>query len=340
MAGAGSAWYAPLLLPFNNVMTASALTGKEEVKTPTAISTMSMTDHLTSMAAASRSFALAYACVHLVNDYPAFGSAKTLEFSWMWPIILRNLFATWVICGGWDYFLYFSPLKDKMKPFKLNPKYPSMKQFQHDATWTTISSLCAAGLEIGLCHGWASGKLPAIPHQWEWTPLNVLLVLTTTHWRIPHFYLIHRGMHPWKCEGFPDVGKFLYRHVHSLHHKSYNPTAFSGTSMHPVESTLYYSASLMVVPFGVHPAIVLGCIIDCAVGAWLGHDGFQWPGSGDYFHQLHHAHFDCNCTFLHSPSPLCHGRFANILFVFSLQTGPPMSQWIVGLEHLLAQRTI
>jgi hypothetical protein len=132
----------------------------------------------------------------------------------------------------------------------------------------------------------------------------------------------------------------LYRHVHSLHHKSYNPTAFSGTSMHPVESTLYYSASLMVVPFGVHPAIVLGCIIDCAVGAWLGHDGFQWPGSGDYFHQLHHAHFDCNCTFLHSPSPLCHGRFANILFVFSLQTGPPMSQWIVGLEHLLAQRTI
>jgi sterol desaturase/sphingolipid hydroxylase (fatty acid hydroxylase superfamily) len=33
--------------------------------------------------------------------------------------------------------------------------------------------------------------------------------------------------------------------VHSLHHKSYNPTAFSGTNMHPVESTLYYSAALI-----------------------------------------------------------------------------------------------
>ncbi|CAE8643181.1 unnamed protein product [Polarella glacialis] len=101
-------------------------------------------------------------------------------------------------------------------------------------------------------------------------------------------------MHPWKTSSVPDVGKFLYRHVHSLHHKSYNPTAFSGTSMHPVESTLYYSACLIAVPFGCHPTVVLACIFDCAVGAWLGHDGFQMPGNCDYFHQLHHAHFDCN----------------------------------------------
>ena len=26
----------------------------------------------------------------------------------------------------------------------------------------------------------------------------------------------------------------------------------------------------------------------------MGHDGFQWPGSGDFFHLLHHRHFDCN----------------------------------------------
>ena len=35
-------------------------------------------------------------------------------------------------------------------------------------------------------------------------------------------------------------------------------------------------------------------MIDCAVGAWLGHDGFRFPGNGDEFHQLHHAHCDCN----------------------------------------------
>jgi hypothetical protein len=46
-------------------------------------------------------------------------------------------------------------------------------------------------------------------------------------------------MHPWFKKGekrmVPDVGRFMYKHVHSLHHKSYNPTAFSGTSMHPIE---------------------------------------------------------------------------------------------------------
>ena len=57
-------------------------------------------------------------------------------------------------------------------------------------------------------------------------------------------------------------------------------------------------------------AIPLACIIDCAVGAWLGHDGFQWPGSGDYFHQLHHMHFDCNYGAMHVPIDKWLGTFA------------------------------
>jgi sterol desaturase/sphingolipid hydroxylase (fatty acid hydroxylase superfamily) len=139
---------------------------------------------------------------------------------------------------------------------------------------------------------------------------SLLLAITITHWRIPHFWMIHRAMHPWKTDSFPDIGEFLYKKVHSLHHKSHNPTAFSGTSMHPVESTLYYSASLLVIPFAAHPTIVIGCIFDCAVGAWLGHDGFQWPGSGDYFHQLHHKHFDCNYGAMHVPIDKWLGTFS------------------------------
>ena len=46
--------------------------------------------------------------------------------------------------------------------------------------------------------------------------------------------------------------------------------------MHVVEATLYYSAGLMpVLMGGLHPVVALAWIIDCAVGAWLGHDGFQ-----------------------------------------------------------------
>ena len=52
------------------------------------------------------------------------------------------------------------------------------------------------------------------------------------------FTISHVHAYCEQIDGVPDVGKFLYRKVHSLHHKSYNPTAFSGTSMHVVEATV------------------------------------------------------------------------------------------------------
>jgi sterol desaturase/sphingolipid hydroxylase (fatty acid hydroxylase superfamily) len=155
----------------------------------------------------------------------------------------------------------------------LNTTYPSSSQFMHDSFWTTTASVCGTAIEVALCHIYAtSGEYPKTLAENQ--IVHIFLALLITHWRIPHFYFIHRGMHPWRTTSLPDVGKFLYRNVHYLHHKSYNPTAFSGTSMHPVESTLYYSAAFMTLPFFVHITIPLACIIDCAVGAWLGHDGF------------------------------------------------------------------
>jgi len=79
--------------------------------------------------------------------------------------------------------------------------------------------------------------------------------------------------------------------------------------MHPIESFTYFTAALICVPFGCHPTIFLGCVMDCAVGAWLGHDGFQWPGSGDYFHQLHHMYFECNYGAMHVPMDKWLGTF-------------------------------
>ena len=37
---------------------------------------------------------------------------------------------------------------------------------------------------------------------------------------------------------------------------------------------------------------------------------FQWPGSGDYFHNLHHKHFDCNDGAQHVPIDLLFGTYA------------------------------
>jgi len=310
----------PLTWPFGHVSQAFGIAAqdKKDVVVPPLVASpeLDIVGHLTSMAGALRSVILAYFCIFYIHGgedgygYPAFGSAATWSVAWMWPLLVRNLAATWLICGFWDWFLYFSPIAPKLHAFKMNPQMPTFGQIKHDAIVTTFASVCGTGVEVALCHYWANGTF-SMQRSIGAAPLATLLwCLTITHWRIPHFWLIHRGMHPWKCEGIPDVGKWLYKKFHSLHHKSYNPTAFSGTNMHPVEATLYYSAALIPVPFGVHPLIPLACIIDCAVGAWLGHDGFQWPGSGDYFHQLHHANFDCNYGAMHVPIDYWLGTYA------------------------------
>ena len=317
-------YISPFLWPTINVYKASTFDEeKDEINKPVSYGYLPLNDHITSMFAAVRSFLMAYGAIYYLSPmiqpkgaYPAFNNiASEYEMSWMLPMLVRNLLAQFIIAGFWDWLLYFSPLKEKFAPFKMNPKYPSNKQIFHDMFWTTSATITGTMIEIFLCYGYCNDYFPAFEEnffQEEQLYSNLAWAMLITHWRIPHFYLIHRMMHPWKTKKIPDIGKFLYKHVHSLHHKSYNPTAFSGTSMHPVESTLYYSACFIAVPFGCHPAIVLGCIIDCGVGAWLGHDGFGSPGSGDYFHYLHHAHFDCNYGAEHVPMDRLFGTHAGV----------------------------
>mmetsp|Transcript_42100 Transcript_42100/g.51080 ORF Transcript_42100/g.51080 Transcript_42100/m.51080 type:complete len:378 (-) Transcript_42100:205-1338(-) len=330
MAGAGADFYMPACWPFphlNRMLKIDPKAKQNPPKPKVVLSGWGMdaVGNLTSSLACSRNFLIACALIYylpgytgpLMDDlftnplpgnhqYPAFGAAAGgFDVRWMLPILARNLLGTWAICGFWDWILYFSPLKERLAPYKLNPKYPSNWRILHDAMMTTQASVCGTAVECFLCWLWATGRWSMSPNElWEQPLKNFICAITITHWRIPHFYFIHRGMHPWrpaKGSWIPDVGKFLYKHVHGLHHKSYNPTAFSGTNMHPVEATAYYTAGMIPLLWKGHPALCLGCILDCGIGAWLGHDGFQWPGSGDYFHQLHHAHFDCNYGAMHVP---------------------------------------
>jgi len=308
--------YAPLMWPFLYVYKGIQLPEKIRVPKPVSLAHLGLADNALAMVASFRSFAMAYAAIYWMHDeanpYPAFGRAQTLQLDWILPMLLRNVLSCWAICGFWDWFLYLSPWQKRLHKFKMNPVYPSIGQLKHDALHSTIASVCGTFIEAFLCWGWCNGVFTYRHRYLSEAPLlYAAMAVFVTHLRIPHFYAIHRAMHPWRIEGVPDVGKWLYRKVHSLHHKSYNPTAFSGTSMHVVEATLYYSAGMLpVIIGGLHPVVPLAWIVDCGVGAWLGHDGFQWPGSGDYFHHLHHKHFDCNYGASHVPMDQLFGTFA------------------------------
>jgi len=141
-----------------------------------------------------------------------------------------------------------------------------MSQFRHDGFWTFHSVFYNTGFECFLLHRWANGTIEGVYFNfWEKTTYSLLILLSTSYWRIVHFHIIHRLMHKWNNSGkswkyFPDIGAFLYKHIHSLHHKSYNPTALSGLSMHPVEITLYFTAALLPLFFDHHPLMYYTCM--------------------------------------------------------------------------------
>jgi Delta7-sterol 5-desaturase len=247
------------------------------------------------MLSSSRSFALACLCLYFYGvDYPAYHTAQTFAFSWMCPIFVRNIIATWVICGGWDYTLYLSPIKDKFKPYKFHEEIPTFAQMKHDAFQSTIATCFGSLVEILLCYLYANKVFILQATLSENILYSLFWCCIMKHFREIHFYASHRMMHPWRIKGIPDVGRFLYKHFHSLHHKSYNTTSFSGTNMQAVDAFVYYSAAMMVMPFRVPMAIPLATLFDCAIGAWTGHSGFEFPGTGGLFHDLHHTTFDCN----------------------------------------------
>jgi hypothetical protein len=199
MAGAGSPWYVSALWPFPHIFNIVQRPEKEKAPKPEAEATLDAIGNLTSFAACFRNFLLAYFCIYTLYDdekspYPAFGPGKTLRLSWMLPILIRNLVGTWVICGLWDWFLYFSPLKEKLAKFKVNQQYPSWSQFKHDAAYTTLASVIATGLEVLMCWGWANEYFSFTRYVSDAPVVTLIAALTTTHWRIPHFHLMHRMM--------------------------------------------------------------------------------------------------------------------------------------------------
>ena len=68
----------------------------------------------------------------------------------------------------------------------------------------------------------ANGHIPWL--SWSRHPVwFIAIMLLIPLWREVHFYWVHRLIHT----------PFLYKTVHSLHHRNTNPGPWSGLSMHP-----------------------------------------------------------------------------------------------------------
>ena len=249
------------------------------------------------------------------SDLSNYDSNDQKLFWWLkWAviIILRDQIATNFFYGGWHYILFDSSLSPKMKKLKFNPQYPKQSQWSHDRFWTLNGTVICSFFELFMIYIYCRYNTSLLLHSSFILTQNgisiILWLLFIPYWRDFHFYWIHRMMHKWnwKLFGLFDPGYWLYKYAHSLHHKSYNTGPWSGLSMHPIEHLIYYSCVFVPMIFtfifsAKYSFIFKQHVIHLLFNKWHlqlsplpGHDGFDAPGGGSYFHYLHHAHFECN----------------------------------------------
>jgi lathosterol oxidase len=131
----------------------------------------------------------------------------------------------------------------------------------------------------------------------RWTldgPRLLADLVVMTVWNELHFYACHRLLHT----------KWLYRHVHLVHHRSVRPTPWSTYSFHPLEALLL--GSVMVTALVFWDLTIFGAILYPLVSLSmnvLGHANYALSdegalGNASVRHSLHHQRVRGNFGFL------------------------------------------
>ena len=241
----------------------------------------------------------ATACLFWFLLTPDAETMKSLEWGWIAYLLARNMTALFLLHGAFELRLYIK--RSQGKQFKYNPNWPKddrSKVFMFSSQnidnmirsfGTGVPMWTAYEVLILWCYanGWGPWATFA-ENPWGLALLGLIMIVIHE----THFYFTHRLIHT----------PFLYRHVHSVHHNSVNPSPWSSLSMHPVEHLIYFSGSLIHLLVPSHPLLAIYHLHIAGLGAVIGHIGFDKIVAGDekaidthaYAHYLHHKYFEVN----------------------------------------------
>ena len=190
---------------------------------------------------------------------------------WCSVIVTRNVALMLAVYSLWYYALYVR----RVSRAKLDPAWPRDDLLGAERLRSLVGA-CVASLAEVACIALA-GRGSGAP--------SALSIAASTYasaiWSDYHFWAAHRILHPWFATSSPrrrlDLGRWLYRHVHSVHHRSVNPNPWSGLSMHWFEHALYFSRAPLFVAlaaacgFRVPPLAYFFCNVRALLGPAPGH---------------------------------------------------------------------
>lgn len=248
-------------------------------------------------------FGLSFLGYFLVQNYSTFllhFNIQLLTFIW-----IKNFFFLFVFAGGIHWWLYIR--KKQSLDYKYYAKWPTennakflfRNQVKDNMFWSIVSG-CTIWTVFESTALWMQFNDKIQVFSWQDRPVYLLFcMLLMPFVGSVHFYIIHRILH------IP----YIYKIAHQLHHKNINTGPWSGISMHPIEHVLYFSVIGIWFIIPSHPFVVVLTGIWFGVGPAQSHAGFnkfilfkdKTIELADYFHHLHHKHFELNYGNIYAP---------------------------------------
>ena len=212
----------------------------------------------------------------------------------IWSVLLAFRFMRFFIIYP-IIFIILHLLRKRLYRFRVQTTYPSKKKVMLEIGLCISSFICFGPYVVvaiwfyhmGWYHFYFNWNDMGTPYFF----LSIILILALHE---IYYYAIHRLMH---------TNAWLYRHVHSVHHKFHNPTVFTSYAFHPLEAIMH------PLPFIIAPLImpvyifvpVIGLIIS-EIFNIIGHMGYEWVPTKwakqallrlvntSTFHNYHHSH--------------------------------------------------
>jgi lathosterol oxidase len=200
--------------------------------------------------------------------------------------------------AGGIYWVLHVRLRDRSLRYRIQETFPALPEVRHEILWSLANTACtgiSTVLTYALIHaGRTRMYFDVAEHGYAWLVLSAMLcVLGYDTWN----YWQHRMLHT----------DFWFRHVHWVHHRVGNPTAFATFAAHPVETFMGNAFFLLFVVYvPIHPlalaaagAYLFAYGTLCHVGyeffpRWFArHPLFRWFNNATY-HNIHHSSVGSN----------------------------------------------
>lgn len=150
---------------------------------------------------------------------------------------------------------------------KIQPGYApaeaQWREIRYSLITILISSINGFGIYTVIARGWTPVYAEIADYGWAYWGFSLVAIIVLHD---AYFYWTHRLMHH----------RWLFRLVHSAHHKSHSPSPFAAYAFGPIEAvvqTAFLTIVIFVLP--MHPSVIYLFVLHMIVRNVLGHSGFE-----------------------------------------------------------------